>query len=72
MALLITGYTSKKDLKSAVGQRLKYRETSVLFEEYKSNGSFVVAHRPQLGVNKNGREFFATVTMSNDIIVKVQ
>ena len=35
--------------------------------EYKSDGSFVVAHRPAI-IGKGGREFFANVTMENNII----
>ncbi len=73
--MIVTGYASKKELKEAVGQPLKYRETSIFGDEYKSNGSFAVAHRPSLpyampGVG--GREFFATVTMENDLIKKVE
>lgn len=71
MTLLVTRYNSKKDLKAAIGNRLAYRETSMFGDEYRSTGSFVVAHRPLLGINKNGREFFATVTMQDDIITKV-
>jgi hypothetical protein len=68
--MLVIGYDSKKDLKAAIGSRLKYRETSMFGEEYKSTGSFVVAHRPSL-TTRRGREFFATVTMKNDLITNV-
>lgn len=72
MTLLLTGYASKKELKAAVGQPLKYEETSMFGAEYKDNGSFSAAHRPALGRNRNGREFFATVTMKDGIISKVE
>jgi hypothetical protein len=70
MTMLVTGYKSKKELKEAIGQRLAYRETSMLGEEYKSNGSFVVAHRPAV-TGLKGREFFAEVTIENDLIKRV-
>ena len=72
MTLLVTGYASKKELKAAVGQPLKYIETSTFGEEYKADGSFSVAHRPALGHNRNGREFFARVTMKGGKISKVE
>lgn len=66
---MIVHYPSKKVLKENIGQRLKYTETSMFGEEYKSNGTFVVANRPH--ITKLGREFFAKVTMENDLIKKV-
>lgn len=71
MTILVTGYKSKKELKAAVGHPLKYMETSLFGPEYKSDGEFTVAHRPALGVNPNGREFFARVTMKEGKIAKV-
>ena len=62
-------YPTKKELKAAVGERLKYRETSMFGEEYNPNGTFCVANRPHL--TKIGREFFAQVTMRDGIIWKV-
>ena len=70
MTMLAIGYESKKDLKASIGKPLRYRETSMFGAEYTPNGSFVVAHRPQITRGK-GREFFATVTMSNGLISKV-
>jgi hypothetical protein len=62
-------YPSKKELKAAVGQRLKYQETSLFGNEYRSNGVLTVANRPHItGI---GREFFAQVTVKDDVIVKV-
>jgi hypothetical protein len=37
---MIVHYQTKKDLKAAVGQPLKYTETSIFGEEYRSNGTF--------------------------------
>lgn len=71
MTILVTGYASKKELKAAIGKPLKYMETSLFGPEYKSNGEFAVAHRPYLGIYPKGREFFARVTMKDDLIHKV-
>ena len=68
--MLVTGYTSKKELKASIGSALDYQETSMFGAEYKSTGSFVVAHRP-LVTGVKGREFFAKVTMADDKIVAV-
>ena len=63
-------YKSKKELKDAIGEKLKYEETSIFGNEYISNGNITGANRPHLtGI---GREFFATVTLENDIIKKVK
>ncbi len=70
MTMLVTGYTSKKELKASVGEHLQYEETSMFGPEYKSTGSFVVAHRP-LVTGLKGREFFAKVTMQDDRIAAV-
>lgn len=67
---LVVRYPSKKVLKENVGNRLRYIETSMFGPEYKSNGVLVVANRPHL--TGQGREFFAQVTMENDLIVKVK
>ncbi len=69
--MIVTAYASKKELKASIGKKLSYVETSMHGFEYKSNGSFAVAHRPFLGYFKAGREFFAQVTMKDDLIVKV-
>ena len=70
MTMLVTGYKSKKELKAAIGSALQYEETSFFGPEYKSTGSFVVAHRP-LVTGLKGREFFAKVTMADDKIAAV-
>ena len=66
---MIARYASKKDLKAAVGQRLKYQETSMFGDEYRDNGVLTVANRPH--ITGMGREFFAQVTMKDGIIQKV-
>ena len=66
---MVVCYHSKKDLKAAVGQRLKYIETSMFGPEYTSDGTLTVAGRPHITGMK--REFFAQVTMKDDIIQRV-
>ena len=68
--MLLTGYDSKKKLKECIGKPLQFQETSIFDAEYKSTGSFVGARRPHL--LGGGREFFAEITMKNDLIVGVK
>jgi len=68
--MLFTGYKNKKELKESIGKRLAYQETSMFGEEYLATGSFTGAHRPAI-THLPGREFFATVTMQDNLIVKV-
>ena len=70
--MMLVPYASKKAMKECVGKRLRFTETSLFGPEYKSTGSFTVAHRPQLDKGDGGREFFAKVTMKDDLIVKVE
>lgn len=66
---LIAVYPSKKELKQSIGKKLKFFETSMFGEEYRPNGTLVVANRPHItGI---GREFFAQVTMKDGLIQKV-
>lgn len=67
--MLIFDYPTKKDLKAAVGQRLKYRETSMFGSEYKTDGVITGSNRPSITGHK--REFYANVTMENGLIKKV-
>lgn len=67
---MIAPYHSKKELKNNIGKRLKYIETSLFSPEYKSNGVIYVSNRPH--IIGFGREFFAKVTMENDLIKKVE
>ena len=59
-------YKSKKDLKAAVGQELRYEETSFFGPEYKADGTFCV-----VGPSPTVRKWFASVTMVNGKIAKV-
>jgi hypothetical protein len=60
-------YKSKKDLKAAVGQPLRYEETSFFGAEYKADGTFCVVG-PCAHTN---RKFYASVTMVNGLIARV-
>ena len=68
---MILNYKSKKQIKENIGQPLNYTETSIFGNEYKSNGVFVGSNRPQVTDNE-GREFFASVTIENDLIKSVK
>lgn len=62
------GYAKKKDLKAAIGQPLQYEETSLHGTEYKANGNVTM-----VGPNAyTKRDWYATVTMENGLIKKVQ
>ena len=67
---LVAVYPSKKELKTKVGQPLKYIETSMFGDEYMPDGKLVVANRPH--ITGLGREFFAQVTMKDGLIAKVE
>jgi hypothetical protein len=68
---MILNYKSKKQIKENIGQPLNYTETSIFGNEYKSNGVLVGSNRPQV-TNNEGREFFASVTIENDLIKSVK
>lgn len=68
--MMIAHYTSKKALAECIGQQLRYEETSMFGPEYRADGEFCVSNRPSITGIK-GREFFATVRMSDGKIVKV-
>ena len=68
--MLIFNYSSKKELKANIGKKLNYTETIIFGLEYRSNGILVGSNRPHLTSN-SGREFFAEVTLKNNLIVKV-
>lgn len=68
--MIIFNYPSKKVLKENIGQPLKYIETSLFGTEYVINGTMTGANRPH--ITGKGREFFATVTMENGLIVGVK
>lgn len=68
--MLIFVYQSKKELKASIGKPLNYMETSMFGLEYKENGVLTGANRPH--ITRQGREFFANVTMENGIIKSVK
>jgi len=67
--MMIVHYESKKALKAAIGEPLKYTETSMHGDEYITNGALYVARRPHL--QGGGREFFAEVMMKDGLIKSV-
>ena len=69
--MIILNYTSKKQLKENIGKNLNYTETSLFGNEYVKNGSITGCNRPQITGIK-GREFFASVTMENNLIKSVK
>jgi len=66
---LIANYPTKKACKEAIGQRLKYIETSLFGPEYKPDGILTVCNRPH--ITGKGREWFGNVTLQGGVIVKV-
>lgn len=64
--MLSARYKLKKNLKEAVGQPLRYTETSLFGPEYKPNGTFAV-----VGPSEYERKWFAEVTMRDGKIHKV-
>lgn len=60
-------YRTKKALKEAVGQPLRYVETSMFGAEYKANGTFCV-----VGPSPYERKWYAEVTMKDGKIAKVK
>ena len=68
--MIIFNYPSKKVLKENVGQRLNFIETSLFGAEYVRTGTMIGANRPH--ITGQGREFFASVTMKDGLIVSVK
>ena len=68
--MIIFNYSSKKELKENVGQRLDYIETSMFGPEYAPDGVLTGANRPH--ITGKGREFFANVTMLDGLIKAVK
>ena len=60
-------YKTKKDLKTSIGQSLRYIETSMFGQEYKADGTFCV-----VGPSPYERKWYAEVTMINGKIAKVK
>ena len=73
ITMLVFRYETKKALTAAVGEPLKYRETSFFGPEYKDNGRLTGSNRPfspEIG-GVGTREYFANVTMQDGLIAKV-
>ena len=68
---MLVHYPSKKALKEAIGQSLRYTETSMYGAEYTPRGWLTVAGRPHLDRTIK-REYFARVLMIDDKIAKVE
>jgi hypothetical protein len=64
----VSGYSKKKDIKAAVGQRLRFVETSLFGAEFKPDGTNVVVG-PDAYQERN---WYAEVTCKNGIITKVK
>jgi len=67
---MIFNYPSKKVLKENIGKPLRYTETSIFGNEYVSDGVIIGANRPH--ITRQGREFFAEVTLKDGLIIKVK
>jgi hypothetical protein len=59
-------YPTKKALKAAVGQPLRYVETSMFGPEYQRDGRFCV-----VGPDPHVRKWYAEVVMQDGLIAKV-
>ena len=70
--MMIFNYESKKELKENIGNQLRYTETSFFGNEYESSGTFIGCNRPSLPEGTGTREFFASVTMQDDLIIGVK
>ncbi len=64
----VTGYKTKKELKAAIGQPLRYIETSMFGPEYKDNGTLTVVGPCAF----TKRTFFAQVVMKDGRIERVK
>ena len=64
--MLVACYKTKKDLKAATGQSLRYEETSLFGAEYRPDGNFCV-----VGPGAHQRKWYACVTMVEGKISKV-
>ena len=64
--MLAATYSTKKELKVAVGKPLRYQETSMMGTEYHSDGLLTV-----VGPSPYKRVWYATITMKAGLISKV-
>lgn len=65
--MLVALYASKKELKCSVGKHLRFSETSMFGQEYQRNGTF-----PVVGPSAYNRKWYASVTMEDGVIKKVE
>jgi len=65
--MLVACYPTKKQLKASVGFPLAHEETSFFGPEFKPNGTFNV-----VGPAAYDRKWYATVTMKDNLIAKVE
>jgi hypothetical protein len=63
-----SGYKTKKLLKASVGEPLNYVETSIAGAEYTPDGRFCVVGPCAY----TSRKWYATVTMENGLIKRVE
>lgn len=70
--MMILNYNSKKELKENIGNSLVYTETSIFGNEYRKDRTFVGSNRPFLPEGTGNREFFAEVTMKDNLIYNVK
>ena len=68
--MIVFNYPSKKELKNNIGKPLRFIETSIHGNEYLANGILTGANRPH--ITRQGREFYARVTMRDGLIAKVE
>lgn len=68
--MLIANYPTKKEAKAAIGQPLRYIETSIFGAEYRRDGELTVAHRPH--VTGRGHEWFGQIVMENGLVKEVR
>ena len=66
--MLVANYETKKDLKAAVGQGLRYTETSLFGQEYSHFMDGVAVVGPSAGC----RKWYAQVWVKDGIITKVK
>jgi hypothetical protein len=65
--MMAANYPTKKALKAAIDQMLRYQETSFFGPEYRENGSFAV-----VGPSPTERKWYATVMMESGLIKSVR
>lgn len=62
----ISGHATKKSLKSAIGERPCFVETSMFGNEFKGDGEYTI-----VGPSPYDRKWYATVTVRDGLISKV-